>query len=206
MPWLGENFFPDTDSGQFILHVRAKTGTRIEETARLAHLVENSIRRVIPAQEVESILDNIGLPYSTINFMHSTSGLIGTADADILVSLKENHQPTADYVRELRKNLAGEFPGNTFYFLPADIVTQILNFGLPAPIDIQIEGADIQSNRQVADKIVSEISPGARHRGSAYPAKFRLSDVQCGSGSNESCRRGIHPARRRDQHVNIAER
>jgi CzcA family heavy metal efflux pump len=157
VPWLGENFFPDTDSGQFILHVRAKTGTRIEETARLADLVENSIRRVIPAQEMDSILDNIGLPYSTINYMHNTSGLIGAADADILVSLKENHRPTAQYVRELRKKLVAEFPGNTFYFLPADIVTQILNFGLPAPIDIQIEGADIQGNRQVANKILNEI-------------------------------------------------
>ena len=158
VPWLGENFFPDTDSGQFSLHVRAKTGTRIEETARLADLVENSIRRVIPAQELDNILDNIGLPYSTINYMHNTSGLIGAADADILVSLKENHRPTAEYVRELRKKLlAAEFPGNTFYFLPADIVTQILNFGLPAPIDIQIEGADIQGNRQIADKILNEM-------------------------------------------------
>jgi multidrug efflux pump subunit AcrB len=157
VPWLGENFFPDTDNGQFILHVRAKTGTRIEETARLADLVENSIRRVIPAQEMDSILDNIGLPYSVINYMHSTSGLIGAGDADILVSLKENHRPTAEYVRQLRKRLPGEFPGNTFYFLPADIVTQILNFGLPAPIDIQIEGADLQGNRRVADKILDEI-------------------------------------------------
>src|SRR5438874_2892959 len=156
-PWLGENFFPDTDSGQFSLHVRAKTGTRIEETARLADLVENSIRRVIPAQELDNILDNIGLPYSTINYMHNTSGLIGAADADILVSLKENHRPTAEYVRKLRKRLPGEFPGNTFYFLPADIVTQILNFGLPAPIDIQIEGADVQGNRKIADKILNEI-------------------------------------------------
>src|SRR5262245_24240899 len=157
VPWLGENFFPDTDSGQILLHVRAKTGTRIEETARLADLIENSIRRVIPAQEVESILDNIGLPYSTINYMHNASGLIGAADADILISLKENHRPTAEYVRELRKTLPAEFPGNTFYFLPADIVTQILNFGLPAAIDIQIEGADIRSNRQIADKILNEI-------------------------------------------------
>jgi multidrug efflux pump subunit AcrB len=157
VPWLGENFFPDTDSGQFSLHVRAKTGTRIEETARLADLVENSIRRVIPAQELDNILDNIGLPYSTINYMHSTSGLIGAGDADILVSLKENHRPTAEYVRKLRKRLSGEFPGNTFYFLPADIVTQILNFGLPAPIDIQIEGADVQGNRRIADKILNEI-------------------------------------------------
>jgi multidrug efflux pump subunit AcrB len=157
VPWLGENFFPDTDSGQLLLHVRAKTGTRIEETARLADLIENSIRQVIPAEEVESILDNIGLPYSTINYTHSTSGLIGAADADILVSLKKNHRPTAQYVRELRTNLAAEFPGNTFYFLPADIITQILNFGLPAPIDIQIEGANIQANREIANKILNEI-------------------------------------------------
>ena len=156
-PWLGENFFPDTDSGQFILHLRAKTGTRIEETARLADLVENAIRRVIPAQELDTILDNIGLPYSVINYMHSTSGLIGAADADIMVSLKENHQPTANYVRELRQKLPREFLGSMFYFLPADIVTQILNFGLPAPIDIQIEGADVQGNRQIADKILNEI-------------------------------------------------
>jgi multidrug efflux pump subunit AcrB len=156
-PWLGENFFPDTDSGQLLLHVRAKTGTRIEETARLADLIENSIRQVIPAEEVESILDNIGLPYSTINYTHSTSGLIGAADADILVSLKENHRPTAQYVRELRTKLAAEFPGNTFYFLPADIITQILNFGLPAPIDIQLEGANIQANREIANKILNEI-------------------------------------------------
>src|SRR3989454_2033468 len=157
VPWLGENFFPDTDSGQFILHMRAKTGTRIEETARLADLIENAIRRVIPAQEVESMLDNIGLPYSTINFMHSTSGLIGAADADILVSLKEKHGPTADYVRKLRKSLPSAFPGTTLYFLPADIVTQILNFGLPAPIDIQIEGANVQANREVANKILNEM-------------------------------------------------
>jgi multidrug efflux pump subunit AcrB len=156
-PWLGENFFPDTDSGQFILHMRAKTGTRIEETARLADLIENSIRRVVPPQELDNILDNIGIPYSTINYLHNTSGLIGAADADILVSLKEDHRPTADYVRELRKNLPHEFPGITFYFLPADMVTQILNFGVPAPIDIQIEGADIQSNRRIADKILNEI-------------------------------------------------
>src|SRR5581483_11569407 len=156
-PWLGENFFPDTDSGQFILHMRAKTGTRIEETARLADLVENSIRRAIPAAEMNGILDNIGIPYSTINFLHNTSGLIGAGDADILVSLKETHGPTADYVRKLRATLPREFPGITFYFLPADMVTQILNFGLPAPIDIQIEGADIQSNRRIADKILSEM-------------------------------------------------
>src|SRR6058998_412143 len=156
-PRLGENFFPDTDSGQFTLHLRAQTGTRIEETARLTDVVEQAIRREIPAGEVGVIIDNIGMPYSSINWMHSASGVIGAADADVLVSLKADHRPTADYVRALRQKLPGEFPGVTFYFLPADIVTQIINFGLPAPIDIQIEGADIQGNRRVADKMLNEL-------------------------------------------------
>jgi multidrug efflux pump subunit AcrB len=157
VPWLGQDFFPGSDSGQFILHLRAKSGTRIEETARLVDLVENSIRRHVPATETDNILDNIGLPYSGINFMHATSGLIGAADADIILSLKERHHPTADYVRQLRTDLPREFPSATFSFLPADMVTQILNFGLPAPIDIQIDGADINRNREIADQILSEI-------------------------------------------------
>jgi CzcA family heavy metal efflux pump len=157
VPWLGQDFFPSTDSGQFILHLRAKTGTRIEETAKLSDEVETSIRRSIPERELDSIADNIGLPYSSINYMHSTSGLIGAGDADILVSLNENHHPTAAYVRELRKLLPSQFPGATFYFLPADITTQILNFGLPAPVDIQIEGSDTAGNRRVADKMLAEL-------------------------------------------------
>ena len=162
VPWLGQNFFPATDNGQFILHVRAKSGTRIEETSRLCDLVDASIRQQIPQQEMDDILDNIGLPYSSINYMHSTSGLIGAGDADILVSLKEKHRPTADYVRELRNTLPHEFPGVTFYFLPADIVTQVLNFGLPAPVDIQIDGADIEDDRKVADQMLYQLgrTPG----------------------------------------------
>ena len=157
VPWLGENFFPDSDNGEFILHLRAQTGTRIEETARLCDLVDASIRRQIPQGEMDNILDNIGLPYSSINLIHSTSGLIGAADADILVSLKEKHHPTAGYVRQLRRTLPRDFPGTMFYFLPADMITQVLNFGLPAPIDIQIEGADIDGNRQVADKMLNQL-------------------------------------------------
>jgi len=157
VPFLGQDFFPDTDSGQFILHVRAKTGTRIEETARLCDEVEKSIRGTIPASEMDNIVDNIGLPYSNINYIYSRSGLTGAADGDVLVSLKEKHGPTADYVRKLRDQLPQEFPGVTFYFLPADIVTQTLNFGLPAPIDIQIEGADVNGNRKVADMMLSEL-------------------------------------------------
>src|SRR6267378_255525 len=157
VPWPGQDFFPNTDSGQFILHLRAKSGTRIEETAKLCDLVEGSIRREIPEREVDNILDNIGLPYSSINFMHSTSGLIGAGDADILVSLKENHHASSDYVQRLRETLPHEYPGATFYFLPSDIVTQVLNFGLPAPIDVQIEGTDIEGNREVAARMLQEI-------------------------------------------------
>jgi CzcA family heavy metal efflux pump len=157
VPWLGQNFFPGSDNGQFILHIRAKSGTRIEETARTCDLIEAYIRQQIPSPEVDNILDNIGLPYSAINYMHSTSGLIGAGDADIMVSLKEKHHPTPDYVRDLRKTLPRNFPGVTFYFLPADMVTQVLNFGLPAPIDIQIDGADIDGNRQVAERMLADL-------------------------------------------------
>ena len=156
-PLLGQNFFPDTDSGQISLHMRAKTGTRIEETARIADLVEAAIRREIPPSELDVILDNIGLPYSSINWIHSASGVIGAADADILVSLKERHRPTADHVRTLRRVLPREFPSVTFYFLPADMVTQIINFGLPAPIDVQIDGADVAGNRRVAEQMLNEL-------------------------------------------------
>jgi multidrug efflux pump subunit AcrB len=156
-PWLGQDFFPTTDSGEFILHLRAKTGTRIEETARLSDLVENSIRREIPPRQLHGVFDNMGLPLSQLNFMRSTNGLIGNADADIFVSLQPHHGPTAGYIRDLRRNLPAEFPGATFYFLPADIVTQILNFGLPAPVDIQIDGADVQANRVVANHMLEQI-------------------------------------------------
>ena len=157
IPWLGQDFFPDTDSGQFILHVRAKTGTRIEETARLCDQIEASIRQTVPPAELNNILDNIGLPFSVINYVYSHSGTIGAADADILVSLKKKHHRTANYVRDLRRKLPSLFPGSTFYFLPADIVTQILNFGLPAPIDIQIDGADIQGDRNVANELLDPL-------------------------------------------------
>ena len=156
VPWLGRDFFPDTDSGQFRLHVRARAGTRIEETARVCDLVESSIRRHIPGSEMDSILDNIGLPYSGINMAYSNSGVIGSEDADILVSLKHEHRPTAGYVRQLRHDLVNEYPGVTFYFLPADMVTQILNFGLPAPIDVQVQGNDLNASLQVADKLLSQ--------------------------------------------------
>jgi multidrug efflux pump subunit AcrB len=157
VPWLGEDFFPSVDSGQFKLHLRARTGTRIEETARLCDLVEQSIHDEIPGGEISSIIDNIGLPYSSINLSYSNSAPIGSSDADILVSLSPKHRPTEEYVRDLRRKLPGEFPGVVFSFLPADIVSQILNFGLPSPIDVQVVGYDLQKNRQFTDKLFQRL-------------------------------------------------
>ncbi|HEX4172990.1 MAG TPA: efflux RND transporter permease subunit [Acetobacteraceae bacterium] len=161
-PWLGQDFFPNTDSGQFILHMRAKTGTRIEETARLADQVEAAMRRVIPARQLDTIVDNIGLPYSGMNLTHTATGVIGPADADIMVSLKPDHGPTAGYLAAIRQVVARQFPGVTFYSLPADMITQILNFGMPAPIDVQIDGADVGDDRVVADQILDQVrrTPG----------------------------------------------
>ncbi len=149
-PSLGRDFFPSVDAGQIKLHVRAKTGTRLEETARLCDEVEDFIRRTLPEGEVESIIDNIGLPTSGTNLTYNNSGTVGPADADIIISLAKGHRPTADVVRQLRAALPEAFPGTMFYFLPADIVSQILNFGLPAPVDIQVVGNRIAENRAFA--------------------------------------------------------
>ena len=157
VPFLGEDFFPQTDSGQFILHVRAPSGMRIEETARLFDLVEGEIRKEIPPAQIDNILDNIGLPYSAMNTQHLTNGTLGAGDGDILVTLRPNHGPTSNYVRALRRNLPRMFPAATFYTLPADITTQILNFGLPAPIDIQIEGNDSEASKAQADRILAQL-------------------------------------------------
>src|SRR6266576_1852555 len=157
VPFLGQNFFPAVDAGTFRLHVRAPTGTRIEQTAKLVDEVEAAIRHQFPANELEGILDNIGLPVSGINLSYNDSGISGPADADILVSLKPNHKPTANYVRNLRLSLNREFPGTTFYFLPADIVSQTLNFGLPAPLDIQVVGRNQAANQQVANAIAQKV-------------------------------------------------
>jgi multidrug efflux pump subunit AcrB len=160
---LGEDFFPSVDAGQFMLHVRARSGTRMEETIRLTSQIDAAIRREIPAPEISGIMDNIGIPNSSINLSYNTSGVIGPGDADILVSLNQGHAPTEVYVRKLREVLNREFPGNLFYFLPADIVSQTLNFGLPAPFDIQIVGRDLEKNRALAARLVEQIRrvPGA---------------------------------------------
>ncbi len=157
LPLLGQDFFPSVDSGEFKLHMRAPTGTRIEETAALCDRVEADIRQQIPQSELVSLIDNIGLPYSSINLSYSNSAPIGTGDADILAELSRDHHPTEKYVHDLRIRLAQDFPGVTFYFLPADIVSQILNFGLPAPIDIQILGRNLAADRIFADNLLNRL-------------------------------------------------
>ena len=157
LPGLGQDFFPSVDGGQIKLHLRARTGTRIEETAALCDQVEATIREAIPSKQVVSIVDNIGLPYSGINLAYSTSAPVGPGDADIYVNLSEDHQPTVGFVRALRKKLAVAYPSTTFAFLPADMIGQILNFGLPAPIDVQIVGNNAQGNREFANNLLQKL-------------------------------------------------
>jgi multidrug efflux pump subunit AcrB len=157
-PWLGQDFFPTVDAGQFKLHLRAPTGTRIEETARLCDEVDNSIREEIPKAELVSIIDNIGIPYSGLNLSYTSTGVVGASDADITVALSEKHHPTDEYVQHLRAKLNQQFPGTIFYTLPVDMVTQILNFGLPAPIDIQVIGNNVAGNRVFINNLLKDIS------------------------------------------------
>ncbi|WP_017772414.1 efflux RND transporter permease subunit [Paraburkholderia kururiensis] len=157
MPFLGRDFFPQVDAGTIALHLRAKTGTRVEETAVLTDLVDARIRSLIPARELHSIIDNIGLPISGINLSYSNTGVIGTSDADVLISLAPGHRPTERYIRTLRRTLNDEFPGVQFAFLPADIVSQTLNFGMPSPIDIQIVGREVAANRAFAARLLNRL-------------------------------------------------
>jgi len=157
IPFAGRDFFPAVDTGEIRLHLRAPTGTRIEQTARITDEVEAKIRTVIPQREQAAVLDNIGVPVSGINLTYDSSDPIGPEDADIMVTLKPDHKPTAQYVAQLRNVLAASFPGVTFAFLPADIVSQILNFGLPAPIDVQIVGNKLAQNRVVANKLLAQM-------------------------------------------------
>jgi multidrug efflux pump subunit AcrB len=153
-PWLGRNFFPNIDSGEIAIHVRAPIGTRIEDTAAEFDHIENAVRKVVPPDQLGSIIDNIGLPNSGINLTYNNSGTTGPQDGDIMISLNENHAPTAGYVKTLRKLLPREFPGTTFSFLPADIVSQILNFGSPAPIDLQVAGPNQDANQRYASEVM----------------------------------------------------
>ena len=156
--FLGQDFFPQVDAGLLRLHVRARAGLRVEETARLCDEIESTLRQEIPQGQLQTILDNIGLPNSGINQSYSSSGTIGTSDAEILIALDpEHHPPTADLTRHLRQLLPRRFPGTEFFFQPADIVTQILNFGLPAPIDVQVVGTDMQSSYDIAQRIANKM-------------------------------------------------
>src|SRR5262249_18534570 len=162
LPGLGQDFFPSVDAGQIKLHLRAPTGVRIEKTAALCDSIESTIRGVIPAREVETIVDNIGVPYSGINTAYSTSAPVGPGDADIYISLKSDHRSTEGYVRALRARLSALYPDVTFSLLPADIVSQILNFGLPSPVDVQVAGFDTTATRRYANEGLKRMkrSPG----------------------------------------------
>jgi CzcA family heavy metal efflux pump len=156
--FLGEDFFPSVDAGQMRLHVRARSGLRVEETARLCDEIEAYLKERIPKEEFVNVLDNIGIPNSGLNLSYSNSGVIGSSDAEILIGLNtEHHRPTAEYIKLFRRELPQRFPGVEFFFQPADIVTQILNFGLPAPIDIQVIGSDMQSNYTIAQQIANQM-------------------------------------------------
>jgi multidrug efflux pump subunit AcrB len=156
-PYLGQDFFPAIDGGQIKMHVRAQTGTRIEETTRLCDRIGAAVGKIVPAGELDGIVDNVGLSVSGINMAYNNSGTIGVEDADILISLKPNHAPTADYVKAMREQLPRLFPGTSFAFLPADMVSQILNFGVPAPIDVQVVGNDVQADRKYAGELLARI-------------------------------------------------
>ncbi|HEY6355544.1 MAG TPA: efflux RND transporter permease subunit, partial [Burkholderiaceae bacterium] len=163
VPALGRDFFPSVDAGQIRLHLRTPTGTRIEETARIADAVEAAIRELIPKEQLETVLDNLGVPNSGINLSYSNAGTFGTLDGEILLSLREGHEPTERHVTRLRSELPKRFPGIEFFFQPADIVTQILNFGLPAAIDVQFTGNNVAANAALAGELTQAIRriPGA---------------------------------------------
>jgi multidrug efflux pump subunit AcrB len=156
-PYLGQDFFPTVDGGQIKLHIRAPTGTRIEGTTSLADRIGTAIHGIIPASELDGIVSNIGLTVSGINMAYNNSGTIGVGDADIFVSLKPNHAPTDNYIKTMREKLPQQFPGTTFAFLPADIVSQVLNFGVPAPIDLQVAGQNLAANRKYANSLLAKV-------------------------------------------------
>jgi len=179
VPYLGRNFFPSVDAGAILMHARTQVGTRIEETANQFAEVQKAIRKVIPASEVETLADNLGMPISGINMTYNNTGVIGPQDGDIQIKLREGHRPTEQYVRALREQLPRQFPGMTFAFLPADIVSQILNFGAPAPIDLQVRGADVAANFAYASKLLARVKhiPGiadARIQQSARAPTFNI--------------------------------
>jgi len=194
VPFLGRNFFPSVDAGAILMHVRTQVGTRVEESANQFADVQKAIRKIIPPSEIETMADNIGMPISGINMTYNNTGVIGSQDGDIQIKLREDHRPTEGYVKTLREQLPRAFPGMTFAFLPADIVNQILNFGAPAPIDLQVRGADINANFVYANRLLSRI----RHIPGIADARIQQ------SGSSPTF--NIDVDRTRAQYVGLTER
>jgi multidrug efflux pump subunit AcrB len=194
VPFLGRNFFPTVDGGSILMHVRTQVGTRVEETANQFADITKAIRTIVPPDQIETMTDNIGMPVSGINLTYNNTGVIGSQDGDFQIKLVEGHKPTADYVRELREKLPRLFPGVSFAFLPADIVSQILNFGAPAPIDLQIRGANLAGNYEYAGKLLNRIKriPGI--------ADARIQQSPNNPGFN------IDVDRTRAQYVGVTER
>ena len=174
LPFIGENFFPEVDAGQIRLHVYAPHGTRIEETAREFSAIEETIKHVIPPTELDTVLDNIGLPASMINLAFMDNSQIGVGDGEILIALKENHKPTKQYVKKLRKELNKEFPDSTFFFQNADMVGKILNFGLASPVDIKVQGKDLKANFALTSKMLEDVK---RVRGVADAHIHQITDT-----------------------------
>jgi len=193
-PYIGRDFFPSVDDGRILMHVRARVGTRVEETAQQFAEIEKALREIIPSEQLSTVVDNIGFPISGINMTYNNTGTIGTQDGDIQIQLSEDHRPTRDYVRTLREELPLRFPGTTFSFLPADIISQILNFGAPAPIEIQIRGPDVKGNFAYADKLLRQL----RH----VPG---LTDVRVQQSLNAPSFE-VNVDRTRAQYVGITER
>jgi multidrug efflux pump subunit AcrB len=194
VPMLGRNFFPAVDSGQILLHVRLQVGTRVEDSANEFARIQNAIRQVIPAAELDTLVDNVGMPVSGINLAYNNTGTIGSQDGDIQISLKPVHRPTAQYVRMLRELLPVRFPGATFAFLPADIVSQILNFGSPAPIDLQVRGPDLNADFKYAAELLRRI------RLVAGVADARIQESASNPGFN------VNVDRAQAQYVGLTER
>jgi multidrug efflux pump subunit AcrB len=193
-PFLGRDFFPSVDAGQILMHVRTKVGTRVEESSNLFAEIQKAIRQIIPSGELATLVDNIGMPVSGINMTYNNTGTIGSQDGDIQIKLAEDHRPTADYVRILREELPNRFPGTTFSFLPADIISQILNFGAPAPIDLQIRGPDLAANFAYAQKLLREL----RHVPGIADARIQQSINSPGFN--------VEVDRTRAQYVGVTER
>jgi multidrug efflux pump subunit AcrB len=191
---LGRNFFPAVDSGQILMHARLQVGTRVEDSASVFGRIQNAIREVIPPAELGTLVDNVGMPVSGINLSYNNTGTIGSQDGDIQISLNPGHRPTAEYVRRLREELPARFPGVTFSFLPADIVSQILNFGAPAPVDLQVRGPDLPADFTYADELLRRIRlvPGI--------VDARIQQSQANPGFN------VDVDRARAQYVGLTER